>query len=75
MDNGITKIYCGHYPYIKKAYDKGYIFAMLNLAETLNKGKAPESKSFTQKVSIGCDNPMIVTDGSVSIVYDPEHIK
>jgi len=26
-------------------------------------------------VSIGCDNPMIITEGAAGIVYDPEHIK
>jgi len=75
MDQGITKIYCGHYPYVKKAYDKSYIIAMRKLAENLDNGTAPEGKSFDRKVSIGCENPMIVTDGIVSIVYDPEHVK
>lgn len=75
MDNGITKVYCGHYPYVKKAYDKSYIVAMRELAESLENGTATESKPFTQKVSIGCDHPMIVTSGEANIVYDPEHVK
>jgi hypothetical protein len=25
MEEGITKIYCGHYPYVKETYDKSYI--------------------------------------------------
>ena len=75
MDEGITKIYCGHYPYLKKALGKDYIVAMRKLAEALDNGTAQGAIPFTQKVSIGCDNPMIVTDGPASIVYDPEHIK
>jgi glyoxylase-like metal-dependent hydrolase (beta-lactamase superfamily II) len=75
MDKGITKIYCGHYPYVKHAYDKSYIVAMRKLAESLNNGTALDAKPFATKVSIGCDNPMIVTNGIASIVYDPEHIK
>lgn len=75
MDSGITKIYCGHYPYVKQPYTKTYIVAMRKLAESLENGTASGAKPFTTKVSIGCDNPMIVTSGPASIVYDPENIK
>lgn len=75
MDEGITGIYCGHYPYVKKAYDKAYITEMRALAEALVSGTAPEAKPHPQKVSIGCENPMMVTLGGATIVYDPEHIK
>ena len=75
MDEGITKIYCGHYPYVKKAYNKQYITEMRELAEKLINGTAPEAKPHPQKVSIGCENPMMVTLGEATIVYDPEHIK
>jgi hydroxyacylglutathione hydrolase len=75
MDQGITKIYCGHYPYVKKAYDKSYITAMRQLAESIDNGTAPEAKPYPVKVSIGCPNPLIVTNGPASIVYDPEHVK
>jgi hydroxyacylglutathione hydrolase len=75
MDKGITKIYCGHYPYPKKAFDKQYINDMLSLAEGLVNGNAPKAIPHTQKVSIGCQNPMMVTQGEATIVFDPEHIK
>jgi len=75
MDGGITKIYCGHYPYVKKPYDKSYIIAMRTLAESLENGTVKDAKPFDRKVSIGCDNPMIVTNGPAGIVYDPEHLK
>ena len=73
MESGITKIYCGHYPYVKKAFDKSYIDSMLKLAEGLVKGIAPGAKPYAQKV--GCPNPMAVTDGEATIVFDPDYIK
>lgn len=75
MDEGITKIYCGHYPYVKKAYNKQYITEMRTLAEQLVNGTAPKAEPHPQKVSIGSDHPMMVTLGGATIVFDPEHIK
>jgi len=75
MDKGITKIYCGHYPYVKKAYDKQYITEMRTLAEALINGTAPEATPHPQKVSIACENPMMTTLGGATIVFDSEHIK
>ena len=75
MDLGITKIYCGHYPYVKKAYDRSYIQTMLKLAKSLDDGTARNAVPFDRKVSIGCEHPMVLTEGVASIVYDPEHLK
>jgi hydroxyacylglutathione hydrolase len=72
MDGGITKIYCGHYYYIKRAFDKSYITTMRQLAEGLINGTAPAAKPYAQKV--GCANPMSVTSDSVTIVYDPDNL-
>ncbi|MCW0482074.1 MBL fold metallo-hydrolase [Gaoshiqia sediminis] len=74
MENGISGIYCGHYPYVKKAFDKAYITDMRILAGELSKGVAPEAKPYSVKVPIGAQNPMITTNGSASIVFDPENI-
>jgi hydroxyacylglutathione hydrolase len=73
MDSGITKIYCGHYPYVKKAFDKSYIVTMRKLAEGLINGTGPEAKPYPQKV--GCPNPMAVTSGEATIVFDPDYLK
>ncbi len=70
----IKKIYCGHYPHVKKAFDKSYLTDMKILAESLVNGNAPEAKKFEMILPIGAQNPMIVTQGQASIVYDPEHI-
>ena len=75
MDQGITKIYCGHFPYVKKAYDKSYIVAMRELAQSIDNGTPPEPKPYPVKIPIGGDNPMITTNGVASIVYDPVFVK
>lgn len=74
MNKDISKIYCGHYPYLKKALDKTYMSEMRQLAEELSNGNAPEGKPYPTKVGIGSQNPMIATFGSASIVYDPDKI-
>ena len=72
MDAGISKVYCGHYIYIKKPYDKSYIIAMRELAEALINNTAPEAKPYSSKV--GCANPMFVTNGPATIVFDPDNL-
>ena len=74
MDEGITKIYCGHYPYVKNAFGEPYITDMRKLAEELSKGIATNAESYPIKEPIGPQNPMMVTKGGASIVYDPENI-
>jgi hydroxyacylglutathione hydrolase len=73
MDNGITRVYCGHYPYVKKPYDKSYITTMRQLAEGLINGTGPDAKPYENKV--GCPNPMSVTSGEATIVFDPDYVK
>jgi hydroxyacylglutathione hydrolase len=73
MDNGITKVYCGHYCYAKKAFDKTYITSMRQLAEGLINGTGPDAKPYESKV--GCPNPMSVTSGEATIVFDPDYVK
>ncbi|MBN1144571.1 MAG: MBL fold metallo-hydrolase [Bacteroidales bacterium] len=69
MDSGIKDLYCGHYPYVKKAFDKSYIVSMRELAEGLIHGAELGAEPYAQKV--GCKNPMSVTKGEATIVYDP----
>ena len=73
IDAGITKIYCGHYPYVKKPYDKSYITTMKHLAEGLINGTGPEAQPYQTKV--GCPNPMAVTTDEATIVFDPDYLK
>jgi len=76
MNEGITKIYCGHYPHVKKALDKQYIINMKLLATAINKGTCPAPESYPIKVPvIGGPNPKITTLNGVSIVFEPSKIK
>lgn len=72
MENGITKVYCGHYVYNKKPYDISYITAMRQLAEALLNNTAPVAMPYSTKV--GCANPMFVTNGPATIVFDPDNL-
>lgn len=75
MDGGISKIYCGHYPYVKKYYGKDYIVEMRELAEALDNGTAPKAEPYPTKLPTGTQTPMIVTKGQASIVFDPDRLK
>ena len=74
MEEGIEKIYCGHYFYVKKAFDKDHLIKMRELAISIKEGTVINTQPFNRKVPIGCDNPMIATSGDIGIVYDPEHV-
>lgn len=75
MDKGISKIYCGHYPYVKKAYDKSYLEDMYKLALMIDNGTQPTPEPHPNKIpGIGAKKPMMSTLGQATIVYDPEHI-
>ena len=76
MQEGITKIYCGHYPYVKNTLDIQYIKNMRILAEAINNGTSPTPQVFPTRIpDIGGPNPMIVTQNGVMIVYEPSKIK
>jgi Zn-dependent hydrolases, including glyoxylases len=76
MSEGISKIYCGHYPHVKKTFNIDYIKNMRMLAEAINSGNAPSPKPYDIKVpKIGGPNPTIATLNGVSIVYEPSKIK
>lgn len=76
MQEGITKIYCGHYPYVKKALDIQYIKNMQTLAEAVKNGTPPTPQVFPTRIpDIGGPNPMLVTLNGVMIVYEPSKIK
>jgi hydroxyacylglutathione hydrolase len=76
MDQGIRKIYCGHYPHANKAFDKTYITDMRQLAEALEAGTAADPEPYPIKLnSMGSFNPMMVTRGEAKIVYEPGRLK
>jgi hypothetical protein len=58
---------------VKKPFEKSYITTMRHLAEGLINGTGPEAQPYAQKV--GCPNPMSVTSGEATIVFDPDYLK
>ena len=75
QNEGITKIYCGHYPYMKKAYKKDYLDDMLSLAEALDNGTPVNAKKYTKNNPERWNKPMVVTKNEANIVYDADHLK
>ncbi|MCE5332458.1 MAG: MBL fold metallo-hydrolase [Bacteroidales bacterium] len=75
-EQGITKIYCGHYPYLKRALDLDYLIDMKNLAKRLSEGDTSGSKPYEMpfKNDIVCPKPAMATNGKAIIVYDSENI-
>ncbi|MDP4269823.1 MAG: hypothetical protein Q8909_06825 [Bacteroidota bacterium] len=76
IDNGIPRIYCGHYVYLKKPIGKEYIAKMLSRAEELKSGTAKDVKPFRADVPLaGYHGPLIAAKEDVFIVYDPAILK
>ena len=74
MNGVIAKVFCGHYPYAKKAFDKTYISNMRQLAEQLSKGVALDAEDYPMHIGVGASKPKMVSLGEASIVYDSENI-
>ncbi len=76
IDNGIPRIYCGHYVYLKKPIGKEYMTKMLTLAEELKNGTAKDIKPFRSDAPLaGYHGPLIASKEDIAIVYDPEILK
>ncbi|MDR3226436.1 MAG: MBL fold metallo-hydrolase [Prevotellaceae bacterium] len=75
-EQNITKIYCGHYPYLKRALDLNYIIDMKNLAQKISNGDTTDAKPYYMpfKTDISCDKPVSSTNKQAMIVYDSENI-
>ncbi len=76
IDNGIPRIYCGHYVYLKKPFGKEYMTKMLTLAEELKNGTAKDVKPFRSEAPLaGYHGPLIGSKEDIAIVYDPSILK
>jgi glyoxylase-like metal-dependent hydrolase (beta-lactamase superfamily II) len=75
-ERDITKLYCGHYPYLKRALGLNYIIEMRDLAKRLSEGDTSGSRPYQMpfKNDIVCDKPAIAVNGMAMIVYDSENI-
>ena len=71
-EQNITKIYCGHYPYLKRALPIDYIVDMKELAKRLSEGdtsgSTPSRMPFNTDEAPG--KSVSVTLRSATIVYD-----
>lgn len=74
-ERGITKIYCGHYPYQRRPLGKEYLADMAALAESILDGRPMDNRPFDVEVPINCVDPQVAFCGSASIVYDPAQIR
>ncbi len=74
QEKGISRIWCGHYPYLKKSLPLGYIQTQKKLARRLADGDQEGSQPY--------DNPAIpqppttrsLSDGICKVVYDVRNI-
>ena len=72
-EQNITKIYCGHYPYVKQALPIDYIVDMKELAKRLSEGDTSGSKPYQMPFRIN-GTPASVTLRSATIVFNSEKI-
>jgi glyoxylase-like metal-dependent hydrolase (beta-lactamase superfamily II) len=76
QEQDITKIYCGHYPHLKRALKLDYIVEMRDLAKRLSEGDTGDSQPYELpwKIDIACDKPAFAKNGAAIIVYDSENV-
>lgn len=75
-EQGITKIYCGHYPYFRKALHLSYITEMKDLAERICSGAGVEAAPYkmSDAIDIASETSVYAVNGTAMIVYDAENI-
>ena len=76
QEQNITKVYCGHYPPLKKALPIDYIVEMKDLAKRLSEGDTTGSRPYQSpfKNEMVADKPAMAVNGMAMIVYDSENI-
>lgn len=73
-DTGISRIYCGHYPYLKKALDLGYLIESKDLAKRISDGEDVNAVYYPYTPDKDNKNIVIARNGFAMIVYDSENI-
>lgn len=74
LDEGITRIYCGHYPYQHRPLGRAYLDDMERLVRSILDGAPLNDGPFDVRVGIECAHPRVASYGSASIVYDPSKV-
>ena len=75
-EQNITKLYVGHYPYLKRALPLNYLIEMRDLAKRLSEGDTSGSTPFHMPFQSDMTGEKLaaVTNGMATIVYDSEKI-
>jgi len=73
-DRKITKLYLGHYPYLKKAMGLQYLLDMKTLAKDLCDGNFSQSKpyQYSSRPTNPAEKVAVVQRGEAKIVYNTE---
>jgi glyoxylase-like metal-dependent hydrolase (beta-lactamase superfamily II) len=74
-EQNISKLYVGHYPYLKKALDLQYLLDMKSLAKQLFEGDTSGSKPYQYSSGRSLrpdEKPASIKKGEAVIVYDSE---
>lgn len=72
-EHGIERLYCGHYPYVRRPYDRSYVAAMLRPAEAVIAGTA-ETVPFEHPTYVAPPKTRMAIDpvDRVMIVFTPD---
>ena len=75
-EQNITKLYVGHYPYLKRALPLSYVVEMKDLSKRLSEGDTSGSRPFQMPFQspLSGGSPAVITNGMATIVYDSEKI-
>lgn len=73
-DTGISRIYCGHYPYLKKALDLNYLIESKDLAKRISDGEDVGAVYYPYTFDKENKNIVIAKNGFAMIVYDSSNI-
>lgn len=73
-EEGISKIWCGHYPYLKNYLPLSYIQTMIKLSRRLADGDENGSKSYNNMAIPQPPTTRSLSDGFCKIVYDAQNI-
>lgn len=70
LEEGISKIWCGHYPYLKNYLPLSYIQTMMKLSRRLADGNQDGAKPYTNPSIPQPSTTRSISDGYCKIVYD-----
>lgn len=73
-EEGISRIWCGHYPFLKNYLPLSYIQTMISLSRRLADGDQTGAKPYDNRAIPQPPTTRSITDGFCQIVYDVRNI-